>query len=90
MKMTFATWGQDSDVFAYVSVSGRYVCGNCILTVDGGHVSCRLSADLVHHLKCHIKHGHDVPDGAIEALEAIDDEEAWERAYEMCMEELAN
>lgn len=62
--MSYARFGEASDVYVYASTSGFSCCG-CSLTDTSDFVS---RTALLLHLKQHLAHGDRVPDYALTRL----------------------
>jgi hypothetical protein len=73
--MSYCRFGNDSDVYVYLDVSGYLCCCGCSLKDDWKYFS---TDDLLAHLSEHDDAGHDVPPDAIEQLLAErKDNDAW-------------
>lgn len=57
--MSYARWGEGSDVYVYAHVDGFVECCGCAL--EGDSVSLHSPAEVVDHMRDHFKAGHDVP-----------------------------
>lgn len=73
--MSYCRFSEDSEVYVYHSVNGRFICCGCCLMepVGAGLVqyerSYRTREQLIEHLKQHIAAGHKVPAHAIARIE---------------------
>lgn len=65
--MSYARFGNGSDVYVYLDVAGHLSCCACSLSDDWQHYS---TDAMVSHLAEHEAVGHAVPDFTIPALKA--------------------
>jgi hypothetical protein len=71
--MSYARWGEDSDVYAYDAGSVLVCCWCRLLRHDDNgpepDFECNTPLGMIKHLKEHKALGHKVPDEALERLE---------------------
>ena len=68
--MAFARMGDDSDVYVYLSVTGKYVCCGCKLNMNttGMGFETNTARQMVAHVWEHVNAKHLVPVYVIPAL----------------------
>lgn len=75
--MSYARFGPDSDVYAFPSSGGSYVCSGCYRgRQPGTSVWFETAAELLGHLEMHRAMGDKVPDYALDRLSREIHEEA--------------
>ena len=76
--MSYARFGDDSDVYVYLDVAGELRCCACRFLTGCESRGFRTTADLIAHLYAHQDAGHAVPADTFTELEARREEnDAW-------------
>lgn len=68
--MSYARFGDESDVYVYSHCDGSLQCCACRITGMGGKWAYDTTDEILAHLEKHIARGDKVPDYCIEGLKA--------------------
>lgn len=73
--MSYARFGENSDVYVYLDCCGEFRCCACSIKDEWGYAT---TDALLAHLEEHKALGHTVPDYCVEALkEEREENDAW-------------
>lgn len=80
--MSYARFGENSDVYVFLSVAGHLECCSCalVLRAKGGGSSFLASttAGMLEHLEAHRLAGDEVDEGTLDGLKAeAEENDAW-------------